>query len=109
MADRTIFHDILEKKIPADIVYEDDEILVFKDINPKAPTHLLFVPKEYAPGIRELTEETEHLPGLLVNKARKFAAEKGIDGYKLTFHCGPEGGQLVFYIHLHFLSQQKLS
>ena len=108
MTEKTIFHRIRDKEIPADIVYEDDEVLVFKDIHPKAPTHLLFIPKHFAASIANLTPETAHLPGLLIHKAKKFADEHSIKGYKLTFHVGRGGGQEVFYLHLHFMSEEKL-
>ena len=108
MEDRTIFHKIRDKEIPADIVYEDDEVLAFKDIHPKAPTHLLFIPKHFVASIADITPKTAHLPGLLILTAQKFAAKKGIVGYKLTFHVGKEGGQEVAYVHLHFLSEQKI-
>ena len=104
----TIFHKILRKKIPATIEYEDDDVLVFRDIHPKATTHLLFTPKHFVASIADLTPETAHLPGLLILKAQTFAKEKRIDGYKLTFHVGKGGGQEVPYLHLHFLSEQKL-
>lgn len=108
MSERTIFHKILDREIPADIVYEDDEVLAFKDINPKAPTHLLFIPKEFVASIADVTEDKEKLPGMLIYKAKEFAKAKGINGYKLTFHVGKGGGQEVFYLHLHFLSQETL-
>ena len=111
MSDRTIFHKICDKEIPADIVYEDDSVLAFKDTNPKAPTHLLFIAKkteDFVPSIADLTEETEHVPQLLIRTAQQFAKEHGIDGYKLTFHVGKGGGQEVFYLHLHFLSEQQI-
>lgn len=107
MSDRTIFHKIRDKEIPADIVYEDDDVLAFRDIRPKAPTHLLFIPKTFVISIADLTPETAHLPGLLILAAQKFAKEKGIEGYKLTFHVGAGGGQEVFYLHLHFLAQKE--
>lgn len=106
--EQTIFHKILAKEIPADVVYEDDEVLAFRDIHPKAPTHLLFIPKHFLASIAEITPETAHIPGLLILKAYAFAKEKGIEGYKLSFNVGKSGGQEVFYIHLHFLSEQKL-
>ena len=108
MLSDTIFHKILRKEIPATIEYEDDEVLVFRDIHPKALTHLLFIPKHFVASIADLMPETAHLPGLLILKAQTFAKEKGITGYKLTFHVGKDGGQEVFYLHLHFLSEQKL-
>ena len=111
MAERTIFHKILDKEIPADIVHEDDDVLIFKDIHPKAPTHLLLIAKkdeDFVPSIADLTDETAHIPQMLIRKAQQFAKEQGIDGYKLTFHVGRGGGQEVFYLHLHMMSQQQL-
>jgi histidine triad (HIT) family protein len=108
MTERTIFHKIRDKELPATIVYEDDEVLAFKDIHPKAPTHLLFIPKMFVESVITLTPETAHLPGMLILTAQKFAKEKGIEGYKLTFHVGKKGGQEVPYLHLHFLSDQAL-
>lgn len=108
MEERTIFHKIRDKEIPADIVYEDSEVLAFRDIHPKATTHLLFIPKHFAASVMDLTPETAHLPGLLILKAQAFAVAHGISGYKLTFHVGKGGGQEVFYLHLHFLSDQVL-
>ena len=108
MTERTIFHKIRDKELPASIVYEDDEVLVFHDIHPKAKTHLLFVPKMFVATIMDLTPETEHLPGMLILKAKEFAETNGIKGYKLTFHVGQGGGQEVFYLHLHFLADQEL-
>jgi histidine triad (HIT) family protein len=104
----TIFHKILRKEIPSKVAYEDDEVLCFHDIHPKATTHLLFIPKHFVASVAEVTPETAHIPGMLILKAQKFAAEQGIPGYKLTFHVGKEGGQEVPYLHLHFLSDKKL-
>ncbi|MFA6038836.1 MAG: HIT domain-containing protein [Candidatus Peribacteraceae bacterium] len=106
--ERTIFHQIRDKEIPADIVYEDDDVLAFKDIHPKAATHLLFIPKHFVASIADVTPETAHLPGMLILKAQKFAKEQGIAGYKLTFHVGKGGGQEVMYLHLHLLSGERL-
>ncbi len=111
MTEPTIFHKIVSKEIPSEVVFETDEVLAFKDVNPKAPTHILFIPKkeEHAvASIIDITDETEHVPSMLIRAAQKFAKVEGIEGYKLTFHCGKGGGQEVFYLHLHFLSQQSL-
>jgi len=109
MNEKTIFHKILDGEILADTVYEDDDVLIFKDINPKAPTHLLLIPKkECVSSIADLTEETLHVPAMLIYKAKQFADRQGIDGYQLKFHVGRSGGQEVFYLHLHFLSRQEL-
>lgn len=108
----TIFHKILRYEIPATVVYEDDEVMAFKDIHPKAPTHLLFIAKkdtDFVPSIADLTDATTHVPGLLIRKAQAFAKEQGIEGYQLKFNVGKGGGQEVFYLHLHFLSEQKLN
>lgn len=104
----TVFHKILAREIPATIVYEDEAVLAFTDIHPKAKTHLLFIPKQFVASISELTPETSHLPGLLIQTAKQFADRHGISGYKLTFHVGKGGGQEVFYLHLHFLSDETL-
>ncbi len=109
MEERTIFHRIRDKEIPADILFEDDEVLAFRDIHPKAQTHLLFIPKHFVASIADITPETVHIPGMLILKAQEFAREKGISGYRLTFHVGKEGGQEVMYLHLHFLSDQKIA
>ncbi len=106
--ERTIFHKIIDREIPAAIVYEDDSVLAFKDIHPQAATHLLFVPKTFLESVAHVTPETEHIPGMLLLTAQKFAKKQGIDGYKLTFHVGKHGGQEVPYIHLHFMSPQAL-
>lgn len=107
--ERTIFHKIRDKEIPATILYEDDDVLAFCDIHPKAATHLLFIPKHFVASIADVTPETAHLPGVLILKAQQFAAAHRIHGYKLTFHVGKGGGQEVFYLHLHFLSDEKLN
>ncbi|MDA1209194.1 MAG: HIT domain-containing protein [bacterium] len=111
MPKETIFHKIVNGDIPADVVYQDDDVLIFKDIHPKAPTHLLLIAKrkeDFVQSIADLTDATSHVPALLISKAQIFAKEHGIDGYKLTFHVGEGGGQEVFYLHLHFLSQQTI-
>ena len=108
----TIFHKIIRGEIPADIVYDTEEVLGFKDIHPQAPTHILFIAKleqDFVPSIVDLTEETAYVPTKLIRAAQEFAKQKGIEGYKLTFHCGKGGGQEVMYLHLHFLSSQKLN
>ncbi len=109
MTPDTIFHKILRKEIPANIAYEDDDVLVFHDIHPQAALHLLFVPKYFVASIADIAPETATIPGMLILKAQAFAKKQGIDGYKLVIHVGNNGGQEVMYLHLHFLSEQKLS
>ena len=103
MPSNCIFCKIARKELPATILYEDAETVAFNDIHPQAPTHVLFVPKEHVESVLTLDESTESIPGMLILKAKKFAEEKGIPGYKLTFHCGKAGGQIVDHIHLHLM------
>ncbi|MBT3835554.1 HIT domain-containing protein [Candidatus Peribacteria bacterium] len=103
-----IFCKIIAKEIPSDTVYEDDEVVIFRDIQPKAPTHLLIIPKQHIESIITINEETKDIPGMMIIKAKKFAEEKEIPGYKLTFHVGREGGQVVDHIHLHLLAEKKV-
>jgi len=101
-----IFCQIINKAIPGDIVYEDDRFMVFRDINPKAPIHLLVVPKEHISSINDLEEKDKELMGALILTAKKVTEQEGFvsSGYKLLFNVGREGGQLVDHIHLHILS-----
>lgn len=108
MDERTIFHKIRDKEIPADIVYEDDDVLAFRDVKPRAATHILFIPKHFVRSINDITPETAHIPGLLILKAQQFAKKNNLHGYKLTFHVEESGGQEVFYLHLHFLSPHAM-
>jgi histidine triad (HIT) family protein len=107
----TIFHKIITGEIPADIVYDTEEVLGFKDIHPQAPTHILFIAKleqDFVPSIMNITEETAHVPTKLIRAAQEFAIQKGITGYQIKFHCGKDGGQEVFFLHLHFLASQAI-
>lgn len=108
MPAETIFHRIVRKELPATVEYEDHDILVIRDIHPKATTHLLFIPKLFVASVADVSSETEHVPGMLILKAQAFAKEKGMSGYKLLFNVGKDGGQEVMYVHLHFLSDQTL-
>lgn len=104
--DECIFCQIIKKAIPGDIVYEDDRFLAFKDIHPKAPIHLLVVPKEHIASVNDAQEKDEGLMGALILTAKKVAAKEGFidSGYKLLFNVGRGGGQLIDHIHLHILS-----
>lgn len=106
--ERTIFHRILTREIPATFVYEDAHVVGFLDIRPQAPTHVLFVPKVFVRSVNDLTDDTAVLAGQLFLAARNFAKERGINGYRLQVNVEKEGGQEVFYLHLHFLSQKSL-
>ena len=108
MEQRTIFHKIRDKEIPSDIVFEDDEVLAFNDIRPRAKTHVLFIPKHFIASIIDIDAKTAHIPGMLILKAQKFAKQQGIEGYKLVIHVGETGGQEVPYLHLHFMSDHAM-
>ena len=104
MAD-TLFAKIINKQIPADIVYEDDLCLAFKDINPQAPVHLLLVPKKPIDMLSNAKPEDQALLGHLLLTASKIARELKVDGaFRLVLNNGKEGGQAVFHVHLHLLA-----
>lgn len=105
-----IFCKIVNKEIPTEvIIYEDEEILVFKDINPKAPVHFLIIPKKHIPSLKVLEPGDKVLMGNLVLVAKKIAEEKGIQGYKFVCNVGKEGGQVVEHLHLHFLAGKPVN
>ncbi len=101
-----VFCQIINKEIPSEIVYEDDEIIAFNDINPHAKTHVLIVPKKHIDTIKDLKEDEadEVLVGKMVVVARNIAKEKKLDGYQLLFNVGKSAGQIIFHIHLHLMS-----
>ena len=103
-----IFCKIAAKKLPSKIQYEDEDMVAFDDIAPKALVHILIVPKKHIESIKELENEDTELMGKLILVARKIAQEKDLKGYKLLFNVGKEGGQLVDHIHLHLLSGQNM-
>lgn len=99
-----IFCNIVNKEVPADILYEDDKFVVFKDIKPSAPIHLLIVPKEHIASINDLEKKHREMMGDIFLLAKKLAKEHTIsDGYKLAFNTGRKGGQLVDHLHLHLM------
>src|SRR5687768_8159666 len=93
----TIFSKIIKREIPADIVYEDGDVLAFRDVNPQAPTHILIIPKKAVPTVNDLVEADAALVGKMVLAAKKIAAEKGLaaDGFRLVINCNTNGGQTV--------------
>lgn len=112
MREPTVFDKIISGELPSTKTYETDRVLAIKDIKPLAPMHLLFIAKneaDYAPSIAELSEKNEHVPALLLKAARDFAAQEGIESYKLSFHCGKDAAEVLDFLHLHFMSEQKLS
>ena len=98
-----IFCKIINKEIPTDFIFEDEDTAAFDDIKPKAPVHILIVPKKHIISIRELEEKDKVLAGELIFRAKEIAAQKNLKGYKLVFNVGREGGQLVDHIHLHLV------
>ena len=105
-----IFCQIVSKKIPGDIVYQDEEVLAFRDINPRAPVHLLIIPKKHFASLNQLTEKEMLLMGRMIGVARQLAEREGVSesGYRLVVNCGEEGGQLVLHLHLHLLGGRQL-
>ena len=100
-----LFCKILSGDIPADIVYESETAIAFRDINPQAPTHLLIIPRKHIATINDIAEEDERLVGSLYSAAREIAAAEGIaeDGFRAVMNCNEGAGQTVFHIHLHLL------
>lgn len=110
MSEGTIFDKIISKDIPADIIYEDDKALAFKDINPQAPIHFLVIPKQPIATINDIDESNSALVGHLYLVAAKIAKQMGFDseGYRAVMNCNKDGGQTVYHIHLHVLAGKAL-
>lgn len=110
MSESTIFDKIINKEIPATIIYEDELALAFNDINPQAPTHFLVIPKVRIATMNDINEQNAHLIGHLYVVAAKIAAELGFaeDGYRAVMNCNQNGGQTVYHIHLHVLAGKPL-
>ena len=110
MAEETIFSKIIRKEIPADIVYQDDLVTAFRDINPRAPTHILIIPNTIIPTVDDVTPEDEQVLGRLFTTASKIARAEGIaeDGYRLIVNCRQHGGQEVYHLHMHLLGGRPL-
>lgn len=107
----TIFSKIINKEIPADIVYESDNVLAFRDINPQAPVHILIIPKIEIPKVTDI-KGSEHakLLGEMYDVANKLAKDEGIaeDGFRLVMNCGDNGGQEVYHLHMHLLGGRQM-
>ena len=106
----TIFSKIVAGEIPATIVYQDELVTAFRDINPQAPTHILIVPNKEIATVNDLTADDEQVAGRMLLVAKQLAAEEGIaeDGYRLLINCNEHGGQEVFHLHLHLLGGRPL-
>ncbi|WFM70581.1 histidine triad nucleotide-binding protein [Halomonas sp. CKK8] len=106
-----LFCKIIEREIPADIVYEDDAVLAFNDINPQAPTHMLIVPKQHIATLNDIEEGDLSLVGRLQYTAAKLATEKGFaeEGYRVVMNCNDQGGQTVYHIHMHLMGGRRFT
>ena len=105
----TLFEKIIQRKIPADIVFEDDQVLAFRDINPAAPTHVLVIPKKPISRIGAADTEDQSLIGYLMLKAAEIARELKLeDGFRLVINNGPDGGESVPHLHCHILGGRAL-
>ena len=109
MSDGCVFCRIVTRESPADIVYEDDAVLAFKDIYPKAPIHYLIIPKRHIESLARLEPGDTDLVGRCVHVARVLGERTGYAerGYRLTCNSGPEGGQVVYHLHFHFLAGRR--
>ena len=107
----TIFDKIISREIPSDNVYEDDNYLAFRDINPQAPIHVLIIPKKRISTINDLDENDAYIVGEMIIIAKNIAKDYSIDqdGYRLVFNCNDYGGQTVYHIHLHLIGGRKLT
>ncbi len=110
MTEECIFCRIVAGEVPSDIVYQDEDFLAFRDIMPKAPTHILIIPKTHIASATELAEGQENLAGRLIIMANELAKKEGIarKGYRLVINCGPEGGQIVPHLHLHLIGGRQM-
>lgn len=110
MSQETIFTKIINREIPATIVYEDEHTLAFEDINPQAPFHVLIIPKKEIPTINDINEQNASLVGNLYIVAAKLAKQHGFadDGYRVVMNCNQHGGQTVYHIHLHMLAGKEM-
>ncbi|MFC3653891.1 histidine triad nucleotide-binding protein [Dyella humi] len=106
----TIFGKIIRREIPADIVYENDDVLAFRDLNPQAPVHVLFVPKRALATLNDATPADAELIGNLVLAAADYAKREGFDkeGYRTVINCNEHGGQTVFHLHVHLLAGRRM-
>ena len=106
----TLFEKIIAREIPADIVYEDDLCLCFRDISPQAPTHLLLIPKKPIPRIAEASDEDKDLLGHMMTRIAGIATAEGLteDGFRVVINNGPHGGEAVPHLHIHLLGGRQM-
>lgn len=106
-----LFCKMVEREVPADIVYEDEHVLAFNDINPQAPTHVLIIPKQHIATLNDVQATDLATVGRLQYVAAKLAGEKGFaeDGYRVVMNCNKDGGQTVYHIHMHLLGGREFT
>lgn len=110
MSDKTIFARIIDREIPANIIYEDQHCLAFHDIQPQAPIHVLIIPKLAIASLKEVTREHQELLGHMMTVIPRVAAQLGLaNGYRLIANCGVDGGQTVSHLHFHLLGGRSLA
>ncbi|PIE23655.1 MAG: histidine triad nucleotide-binding protein [Neptuniibacter caesariensis] len=105
-----LFCKIINKEIPADIIFEDDQVIAFNDINPQAPAHALIIPRKHIATLNDISTEDEALVGHIIKTAGVIAKRLGFNntGYRTVFNCNEHGGQTVYHIHLHLLGGQPM-
>ncbi|KGJ98383.1 HIT domain-containing protein [Thalassotalea sp. ND16A] len=110
MAEETIFSKIIRQEIPTPLLYQDDLVTAFRDISPKAPTHILIIPNKLIATTNDVEEDDELTLGRMITVAKRLAIEEGIsaDGYRLIMNCNSHGGQEVYHIHMHLLGGKRL-
>ncbi len=110
MEEETIFSQIISKQKPAEIIYEDDDVMAFKDINPQAPVHVLIVPRKPIPKLTAADESDVMILGKLVMVAKQIAKDYGLeeDGFRLLLNEGKNGGQTIYHLHFHLLGGRRL-
>jgi len=108
--EETLFSKIIKKEIPAEILFQDDRVTAFRDINPQAPTHILIIPNKIIPTVNDIDDSDEALIGHLFIVARNLAKQEGIsdDGYRLLVNCGNHGHQEVYHLHMHLIGGKPL-
>lgn len=106
----SLFSKIIRGELPGDILYQDELVTAFRDINPAASTHVLIVPNKFIPTVNDLTDEDEQIAGRMLIVARKLAEQEGIaeDGYRLIINCNRDGGQEIYHLHLHLIGGRPL-
>ncbi|MDR1485281.1 MAG: histidine triad nucleotide-binding protein [Planctomycetaceae bacterium] len=111
MTEKTIFKKIIDREIPADIVFDDEYCMAFRDVNPQAPVHILIIPKKEIPSTNQLTSEDSDLLGHIYTVVLPYLVKefKLSDGYRLVTNCGNNGGQTVYHLHFHLLGGRFMS